>query len=179
MLGDSKTAANGYPPKLLADLNALNPPHLWLESAPRIATGGWDAAGLQTGVAASIASVTPAPDFALVNIGVNDMNIMPTEAVFKGALQGTFDEIHNQFPLCQIYVMNVWRRNYVAEKATLNTWIDAQVAVNPFFVHAGPDERIFLENGDDGVTYTSDGVHPTEPAGYQLTADAWRAVLGY
>lgn len=142
----------------------------------RFAAGGWDVAALHTAVDAGIAAITPAPQYALVNIGVNDNATL--EANFKADLQGVFDGIHGQFPACQIYVMNVWKRDAAEFIANVNNWIDAVVALNSF-VHPGPDERIFLENGDDGATYTSDGAHPTEPAGYQLTADNWRATLGY
>lgn len=45
------------------------------------------------------------------------------------------------------------------------------------WAHPGIDERLILEGGDDGATFTADGVHPTD-AGYELEATAWLSVLG-
>jgi lysophospholipase L1-like esterase len=169
----------GYQPKLINDLNALNPPHLWREATPRIATGGWRVDELRTGVLANIASVTPTPDYALINIGVNDTSTWEetSETLWKADMQDIIDAIHGQFPLCQIYIMRVWARSR-PNCAVINGWISDLVTINSN-THLGPDESVFLENGDDGATYTTDGGHPTEPAGYQLTANQWRSVLGY
>ena len=60
---------------------------------------------------------------------------------------------------------------------TPGTWRKASGA-RAAWAHLGPDERAFLENGDDGVTYTTEGVHPNA-AGYALTAAQWQAVMGY
>jgi lysophospholipase L1-like esterase len=70
--------------------------------------------------------------------------------------------------------MRAWRRDLDAECNTLAGWIDDIVALRSD-CHVGPDERVFLENGDDGATYTGDGTHPNA-AGYQLTADEWRGM---
>jgi lysophospholipase L1-like esterase len=73
--------------------------------------------------------------------------------------------------------MRPWRRTYGAECSTLKTWIADLVAANPGVAFSGPDEGGFLENGDDGATYTGDGVHPNA-ADYTLTASEWVSVLG-
>jgi hypothetical protein len=44
-------------------------------------------------------------------------------------------------------------------------------------VQNGPDEAVFLENGDNGATYMNDDVHPNH-GGYMLTAKKWRETLG-
>lgn len=177
MLGDSKSATDGYPAKLLNDLNAITVPNaFWSESTPRIATAGWTVDNLRTGVLANIASVTPAPNYVLINIGANDMGT--AEVDWKADMQAILDAIHNQFPSAQVYIMRFWQRDVTRYFDSVAQWIADLVTLNSF-AHLGPDERVFLENGDDGATYTTDGVHPTEPAGYQLTADNWRATLGY
>jgi lysophospholipase L1-like esterase len=83
--------------------------------------------------------------------------------------------VHTKWPACQIYIMRPWRRGEAADCNTLATWIADIVALLDY-AHEGPDERVFLENGDDGATYTSDGIHPNE-AGSALTAQQWRTLL--
>ncbi len=40
----------------------------------------------------------------------------------------------------------------------------------------GIDERVLLENGADGVTYTADGAHPNH-AGHLRETQAWKTLL--
>jgi lysophospholipase L1-like esterase len=47
-----------------------------------------------------------------------------------------------------------------------------------WLAHVGPDRRVYLEGGDDGVTYTSDGVHPNA-AGASLEAAQLKTALGH
>lgn len=176
-MGDSKTSATpGYVAKLLADL-----PNEWYEAGVRqFGTSGWNIEDLRNAVDANIGATTHAPDFVLINIGVNNILTYDVEATWKGHMQAILTAINTQWPRAQVYIMRPWLRG-AGNVTALNhiaTWISDLVALNSF-AHLGPDERVFLENGDDGATYTTDGTHPTEPDGYQLTADQWRAVMGY
>jgi lysophospholipase L1-like esterase len=115
----------------------------------------------------------------LVNLGVNDMAAMPAEAAWEADLATILDAAHAKWPTMKVYVMRPWMRGKNAESNTMAGWIATVLSTRGAWAFAGPDERVFLENGDDGVTYTSDGVHPTNPAGYALTAAQWKTVLGY
>ncbi len=43
--------------------------------------------------------------------------------------------------------------------------------------HPGVDLRVVLEHGDNGVSYTVDGIHPNH-AGYMAYGAAWLTVFG-
>lgn len=148
----------------------------YFEKPDRYAISGQNTAQMQAGVDAALASRTDAPDLVLYNLGANDVIAMPVEATWKANTLYIWDAYHAKWPNAQIWVMRPWRRTYGTECNTLATWIADVIALRSSFVHTGPDERVFLENGDDGVTYTSDGVHPNT-AGQYLTAREWRIAI--
>lgn len=114
----------------------------------------------------------------LVNLGVNEATIgLPTEAAWKASMQTLLDAYEAKWPGVDVYLMRPWGRDLATECNTIAGWIADLVAASAT-VHLGPDERVFLENGDDGTTYTADGVHPTA-AGYDLTAAEWKTAVGY
>jgi lysophospholipase L1-like esterase len=139
--------------------------------------GGSTVAQWASAIAASLAAIADARTDVLLNLGANDVAALPAEATWKANLGTILDAIHTKWPNTQVYIMQPWRRGYASQCNSLATWIGDVVATKAWS-HVGPDERVFLENGDDGVTYTSDGIHPNA-AGYVLTATQWKATLGY
>ena len=114
----------------------------------------------------------------LFNLGANDSYALPAEATWKANLATILDAMNAQWPAAKVYVMRPWTRAHPAECNTMATWTNAVLVARAAWASVGPDERVYLENGDDGVTYTYDGVHPTA-AGYVLTAAQWKTALGY
>lgn len=170
--GDSKTAANVYQHTTSGLLEGQGLQWDWRNSA----TSGYTVATSKAVVDAQLAAATYTPLYVLANLGANDVVAMPVEATWKSDYQYIFDAIKTKWPYIKIYVMRPWRRNYNAECDTLAGWISDLVTANPGVVFLGPDERIFIENGDDGATYSSDGIHPNT-AGYKLTGIEWANVL--
>lgn len=176
-IGNSRTAPGTFQTKLIANLAAIG--GKWCETAPRIALGGWTTADAVAWENANLASTYgPSPSHILVNLGANDVLALPAEAVFKADYGELLDDLHTQWPGARIYCMRVWRRGEGADCDTLAGWIADVIGARGGWAFLGPDERVFLENGDDGATYTVDGVHPTD-AGYALVAAQWQATMGY
>lgn len=171
--GDSKSLG-GYQPGLLAD---LNDEHAETWTYETCALGGATVASKLATIETDLGAVVRTPEIALLNLGANDVNSLPSEAQWTADYLATLDAIHARWPACQCYIMRPWRRGYASQCNSLATWIAAIVAARSSFAHLGPDERVFLENGDDGATYTTDGTHPNA-AGYALTAVQWRSVIG-
>lgn len=111
----------------------------------------------------------------LMNWGVNDVAAMPAEATWKANYLAIIDAVTAKWPSGQIYITRPWKRGFTAECNILAGWITDIVAARSN-THVGPDERIWLEHGDDGVGYTSDGVH-YNTAGNLVAAEQWRAIL--
>lgn len=178
-MGDSKTSATpGYAVPLdTALLTAVGEDTSYI----RISGGGETVASTAASIDASLAlysSTTHQVRWVLVNLGANDANDGVVEATWKTGLAYILDAINTKWPNALVYVMRPWTRGYNTECDAFATWIAAVISTRSTWAFAGPDERVFLENGDDGVTYTSDGTHPTT-AGYALTAAQWQAVMGY
>lgn len=144
----------------------------------RMATGGATVASRAASIAADLAAAIGTPEYILCNLGANDVSGLPAEATWKANYQTIISAMHAKWPGAKIYIMRPWRRSYATECNTLATWIADLVTTNPGVAYLGPDERVFLENGDDGATYTGDGIHPNA-VGYTLTATQWRTVLGF
>lgn len=176
--GDSKTLTSGessggrgFPTRMSTFTRDF------LEIPTRIGVGGQTVASMKLLVDAQLAAASGTPEFILCNLGANDAASMPEEAAFKTNYQYIFDAMHTKWASVKIYVMRIWNRAQEANSTTLDGWIDDLVTANAF-VYAGPDERIFLENGDAGVTYMADDAHPNS-AGYDLTAAQWRTAIGF
>lgn len=169
-LGDSKTfAQDGYPPKM-STISVEYREQPW-----RIASDGQTTAGMKAIIDAQLAIAVGTPNYVLMNLSANDSNPLPSETDWKTNQRYIIAALHTKWANAQIYLMRFWTRGQPANCDTLDGWI-ADIVAEQTYLHLGPDERIFLENGDDGVTYTSDGIHPNQ-AGYVLTAAQWRAVL--
>jgi lysophospholipase L1-like esterase len=172
MLGDSKTVGFG---SVFGRL--FSPPNEFTETPTRIATSGWTTANMAAGIDAALGAATGTPDYILVNLGANDTVSLPAEATWKANTNYYVDALNVKYPGVPIYMMRCWKRGEAADCNTIAGWIDDIVAGNAS-VHLGPDERVFLENGDDGATYTSDGTHPND-AGYYLTGRKWLEAMGF
>jgi len=176
VLGDSKSTSTGYPDDLVVLANATN--GVFCTSAyPALDVGGYTLSNAKSVIDANLATRFDNPTWALLNYGANDVTALPTEAQWKSDLTYILDALHVKYPSMQVYIMRPWKRSEATDCNSLATWISDVVATRSSFAHLGPDERVFLENGDDGVTYTSDGIHPNA-AGYALTAAEWKTVLG-
>lgn len=173
LIGDSKTANFG---PLVTSMNTAT--DHFTEAPARIGYGGYSVAQIKAIIDAELASRNSTPDYVCINLGVNESGTPPAEATWEANYGYILDAVHTKWPLAQVYLMRVWGRGTATGCSTLDGYIPTIIATRPW-AHLGPDERVFLENGDNGVTYTSDGVHPTQPAGYRLTAAQWRIALGF
>lgn len=88
------------------------------------------------------------------------------------------DAIHAKYPNGRVFIARPWRRDYLAQANTQAGWTDEIVAARAGWCFVGPDERVWLEGGDDGVTMTTDGTHYSA-AGIIEAAAQWQSVLGY
>lgn len=166
--GDSKTEAGQYQMALtqIANVSGVN-----------LGIGGRTTAQAKAAVDAEFASCTISPRYILYNLGANDVSLLPSEVDWKTNTLYVLDAMHTKWPGARVHMMRVWHRDFAANSATLRGWQNDVISARPDFVTAGPDESVFLEGGDNGATYTTDGVHPNV-AGYQLTAQQWKTVLG-
>lgn len=148
------------------------------ETPTRIAVSGQSTAAAKIAIDAALAAAVGTPNYILYNLGANDVVAMPAQATWETNTAYILDAMHTKWPSAQIYLMRVWIRAQLANCNTLATWQGNVLATRSAWAHVGPDERIFLENGDDGARYTSDGTHPRVQEGYILTAAQWKTALG-
>ena len=121
------------------------------------------------------------PDFALIDIGINERN-SPNAANFEMNLAYAIDQIHARWPNCRILVMKIWARGYDSFADTYATSVDNVLSTRSAFASSPPglDERIWLKGADNGASETDAiGLHPNVAVGYPLMAAAWRAAMGY
>lgn len=176
-LGDSKTTAAWQAPLLASVIAASGVAWSSIDN-------GWAGATV-TSYAASIAArlapynpVNPPSFEALCNFGANDVSALPSEAAWKASYLAIVDAITAKWPQAKVRITKPWRRGYATQCNTLAGWIDDIVAARPGVAFVGDDERVWLENGDNGTTRTSDGVHPNA-AGHAEKAAQMLTVLGY
>jgi lysophospholipase L1-like esterase len=156
---------------------------LGVEAAVGATTAAYWATHIQAAIAAD---QTACPQFVLVNLGVNDVGIVGldlalTEAQFKADYATILDAIHAHWPSAMVGCASVWKRGAIYQDAldSVNTWIAAVRADGrSAWTFAGPDEQVWLEGGDNGVTMTTDGVHYST-AGQTENAVQWKAAMGY
>jgi len=178
LFGDSKTmelSGGGYA-RPLRDLTQYRRHPV---STEILGTSGATAAIYVTIIDASLAGVTETGiTDVLVNLGANDVISLPIEGTWKANMAYLLDAFHAKWPAARVFVIRPWKRDEAADCNTLATWISDLVSARSRWAFLGPDERTFLEGGDDGATYTSDGTHPNG-SGYVLTAQQWKTVLDY
>lgn len=153
-----------------------------------MAGAGWSVGYVRSNIDTLLAARPQTPEYIMFNLGANDVDgdshdvlADGTGATWQSNLAYIIDAVHTKWPDAQIYFMRPWERGDATKQAKLDLIGDIlipAVMAGRDYCHLGPDERVFLENGDDGVTYTSDGTHPNE-AGQRLTAAQWVETLGY
>ena len=172
---------NASNPTLKATLLIKTPTSNGILGVGSLARGGATVASSKALIDADLATMIPDTGlwlrYILINLGANDVANMPSQAQFESDLGYYMDAYHTKYPNAKVYVMRPWRRNFNTNCNTLAGFIANVVAARSAWAFLGPDERVFLENGDDGVTYTVEGIHPNT-AGYALTATQWQTALG-
>ena len=124
--------------------------------------------------------------FVLSNWGANDAQFLPgggwtpliDHTTWVAQYGSILDYCHTRFPNAHVWVMYPWRADLPTQCTTLHGWIDEVLATRASFASAGPDEAVWLENGDNGATYTISGVHYSV-AGATKCAQVWATALGY
>ena len=180
-MGDSKTANFNWPLYLTRNLNisTAGRSENWQELTPRFGVAGYTTAQMKTKIDSDLASVTGTADKVSINLGANDVSALPAQATWKANMTSIVDSLRAKWPNCKIYIDRPWRQSYTTECNSLATWISDIVATYPSGVYVGTDERVWLENGDNGATYTTDGTHYTLPAGDLLCAQKKAQAMGY
>ena len=172
---------------MLATLNAAGVAtrNVFAEDTPRNwAVGGYKLSTLKSSFDAFMlehagkASATGDKFVFFINVGANDVSGVIVEATWKTNYHYIIDAILTEYPTGKIYITKPWRRGYAASCNTLAGWIDDVVALYSGNVLVGDDERVWLENGDDGATMTTDGIHYST-AGQTEKAAQMKTVLGY
>lgn len=181
-IGDSKTLGetccngiNGYRNTLATSLAA---------------TGHWQSVGFtgalgqSGGTTATVGSQVPGflavqtlqPEWALVNLGSNDVGKIHdgtlTSTTWLTSMGTLLDAIHTRWPTTKVRISRVYHTTYPTECNTIAGWMDTVVASRSAWAAVGPDERVFLPG------HVSDVTHP-DSSGYVLTAAAWQTVMGY
>lgn len=172
-LGDSKTDGDAWVGLLSTELSSQTS---WSEITPRFGVSGGTAATVKTYVDSNLSSVVGTANIITINLGANDVGSLPAEATWKANLTSIVDSLRAKWSLAHIYIARAWRRSFATECNTLATWINDVIGTYPTHVHLGMDERVWLENGDDGVTYTTDGVHYTAGA-QSVCAQEWMTAI--
>ena len=89
------------------------------------------------------------------------------------------DSMRAKWPGVPIYCARIWRRDYPANCATINKYIDTIISSYGSGVYPGPDESNWMENGDNGTTYMgTDGIHYNNAA-QPVCAAQWLKAMGY
>jgi lysophospholipase L1-like esterase len=134
------------------------------------------AADIAARTAADIAAMTYSPSEILINLGANDINGALLSANWQTNMTAIINAYHTAFPVANLRLAKVWKRGGSAGGTQAShAIIDALYSANPW-LKPGIDEA-FLEGGDDGATYTTDGTHPNA-AGQVLEANAWKSAIG-
>lgn len=171
--GDSKTDGSGDISPFLAYLPFLCRATYGMEVPARKGVGGRSTADAAAAIAADLAAAVGTPDYICYNLGANDIGAF--EATWKANTLAIWDAMHAKWPNARIGAAQTWTRT--GDNATLRAWRTYCIGQRSSFVVEGPDENIVLEAGDNGVTYTADGVHPNH-AGYIRMGAAWKVAFG-
>lgn len=176
LMGDSKTAAPQTWPAQLQ--YSVQPAPWWMANA---AVSGRSTQTTVDNLTAALAitAITATPT-VLLNLGANDFpaatfNDVGYDVTWRANTLTILDAVRAKWPAAAVYLMRPWSRGNDTKADTLAGWIDTVVAARPN-TFVGPDERVFYKGNDDGVTNTTDGIHPTTAGQLAITA-AWKAVL--
>lgn len=189
IVGDSKSTYDYLQSQLVQEFDSRFTNHvLFSSSPPRDAVSGRSVGSYRLSVDASLLARTNyTPDYVLLNLGVNDVNgdsyDVGDGTTWKTNLAYILDSIHAQWTNVQIYQMRVWKANsfgsnYTAKLNLIDDTLIPQVHSNRAWCHLGPDERIFLQDSDGGLTMMvqPEGIHPNT-AGQAATALNWKLTL--
>jgi lysophospholipase L1-like esterase len=176
-LGDSKTAGDTWVPLLVTALEGRLGAG-WSEQPGRFGIPGATVLILRDYVNTNLPAEFAAAAVALINIGANDEPSLPLDTDWRAELTSIIDSLRARSPSILVYVARPWRRGYAANCDTLAGWVATVVGTYGAGVFLGMDERVWLENGDDGNTYTVDGIHYND-AGESVAAHMWLKAMGY
>jgi len=141
--GDSKSM-NGAGGNVCRPLESLTYWEAHPVTCTRLAKSGYTAALWQADIDADLAGIATVYADILVNLGANDVVVLPAEATWKANMGYVLDALHAWRPVARIFVARVWRTAEVADCDTLDGWIGDLVATRPWAI-LGVDERTFLE----------------------------------
>lgn len=172
-VGDSKTIQEFQ----IYTLDALNvtPFYQWAELPVKVGIGGIGAANMAARVASDIAAMDYPPTEIILNLGANDFATIGDGSTWKTNMTAIITAYHTAFTSANIRIVKAWSRGYAAEIAIANARIDEMYA-SYTWLRPGFNENI-LAGGDDGATYTTDGVHYSA-AGLALIGAAAAAIIG-
>lgn len=178
--GDSKTAVN-WQTGFAALLDAALPSHYYVNNYEH-AHEAYKVADLKASIDADLALVSATCHYAFVNIGINDiLNGLPADREqVESDFRYILDAIHAKWPSCRVMVALIWARATADGRHDTfdDVWIPS-VLSQCLYAEVGVDERIWIEGGDNGVTNTYDGVHYSNPAGYNAISNGWMDAIGY
>ena len=185
VLGDSKsTTANPWGTSLITALNNDGTEYFY-ENVSALgrdwSVGGYTVANAKDSIDAWLTrrSVSAETQYIfLINLGTNEIyTTMPDSTAWATNYLYIIDAIQAKYENSKIYLTYPWQRNGTDDANTIAGWIDSIIAERSR-IYSGDDERIWLENGDNGATMTYDGTHYTT-AGNNAKVAAVRAVLGF
>lgn len=162
---------------LVVSLTGISGAGHWSEQPQRYGIPGGTSSDLSTYVTAHLAGEDLTAKYVLINIGANDIAGTMVQATIQANFLNIIDLIHAKYPSANIYIAKPWRRTFGTNANTFAGYIDNVIGLRPF-VQNGPDERTWLENGDDGATYTVDGTHYSD-AGEIKNAQLWQSIMGF
>lgn len=184
IIGDSKSTGANFWPGYLADLLSDGTGDYWTDGPRRYAHGGLKASTMLSQMTTNaFESETDTPEAVLINIGTNDASHpITSESAFKTAYNGIIDLVQAKWTGVPIYCQHIYRADSaqtITNSGIINGYIDDCIATQGAGVSLGPQDDVYIENGDAGATYLSaDKVHYALGA-HALVAAQWMTVLGY
>lgn len=174
VVGDSKSVGGTWPDQLIGRLPNFG------EDPARMAVSGITTYTMKTNIDGYLSTRAGNPRFICINLGVNEVSgVAGYTNEWKAACAYILDALHAKYPAAQIYWARMWTRGWETNMNLVDdVLIPAVLASRSQWASVGIDEREIIEGGDNGATYTTDGVHPNT-AGYLLEAAAWETLLGY
>ena len=183
-IGDSRTRFGGWQDLLIAGLNqATGRIPSWSIRTNTNERVGNSVSVLGASMSAFLdcpESALAYPTYVLMNFGYADMlGATPNQTTFQNNYLAMVDAVVAKWFNAEIYIDYPWGvladGNYAAVKGYLQNVIGSRS-----MCHAGVDQGVTLKGGDNGATYTQDGVHfNSNAAGKTAYAAAMQAAMGY
>jgi hypothetical protein len=158
MEGDSKSLVNtNWPLNLTTTLGSITGQHWHYVTN---ALGGQTVVQRAAQVDADITRYAGGTvKHVLVNLGVNGLGSI-AEADWKTAYAYILDAYHTAYPRATVWCTKPWMRDGDADCVTMAGWIDDVLVARSTWASVGDNEAAWMKGGDNGVTMTSDGIHP-------------------